>query len=646
MWSFTEYGTQETIAQSKLDQFFTANGGAGEVVSLIRESLQNALDAKSSKTTEPVKVKLTLGSLSSAGDILINFNEHVSAVIEQRNVRFPKKMPNSYPFILIEDFNTTGFGGCFDKNDENNKDSLVKFWWEEGISEKRKGGGGSHGVGKVTLSSASKSRLFFAYSFREEDDDELFFGYCRIGNHNFEKKKLREYARFGNTVDNGQLYPYSNERGDSQKIKQFKELLSLYKRSTHGSSIFIPNINTGDINYPKVLNVVVRNFYLPIMKGLLEIEIISEEMEIALDKLNFIQEANKLDLPDMKSKLQLAEFIVSDSPAFNLSSEFKFSIENKHIEEESFSPERFEELQKEYSECRPIKLKLNIELEPCGDEHPQNGFFNIALQKINNSNEDDNKKPFYEVFRGEIRVKDEKHKSNKASAILDIFASDSNDNGNPLSEFFKYCEDPGHTNWNARINRQNESKKYKQDWPKQTIRFLVDRLINLLEGNKEKEITNFADDIFTIPKKLKEEVGFDDNDDGDSHLFPTFESLPPLFSIDKLEGGFRIKPTKYMNSIDLQDNEYHVDVTLSYEILGASKLAWKKSGRFDIDLTDEKYALKSEEIELTNVEKNTFVFSLTNSFEIRATGFDINKNLYIEIADRKLKTQLIVEKNI
>ena len=196
MWSFSKISPQETRAQSKLADFFESNkgGNAGDAESLVRESLQNALDAKSKNANgSPVKARITVGrqSLAKTQWMFEQFDEHVKAVRAETNREFPKELPPEYAFVLIEDFNTTGFDGAYDVDDEVNKGSLVRFWWEEGTSEKLKGGGGSHGVGKVTLSEASQSRVFFAYSCRE-DADEGLFGYCRIGMHQIGRASCRE----------------------------------------------------------------------------------------------------------------------------------------------------------------------------------------------------------------------------------------------------------------------------------------------------------------------------------------------------------------------------------------------------------------------------------------------------------------------
>lgn len=222
MWSFSTISRQETRANSKLSSFFDSDkGNAGDAESLIRESLQNALDAKIDPSdNSPVVVKITIGqqAKSLVPWMFESFDEHVNTVLHETNREYPAPIPEKFSFVLIEDFNTSGFDGTFNNEDEKNKGALVKFWWEEGISEKLKGGGGSHGVGKVTLSESSKSRVFFAHSIRAEDSDEVLFGYCRLGLHTQNEKTYREYARFGarEVIENGtdpQLNPCSLLKG-------------------------------------------------------------------------------------------------------------------------------------------------------------------------------------------------------------------------------------------------------------------------------------------------------------------------------------------------------------------------------------------------------------------------------------------------
>ena len=226
MWSFSDLSREETRATSKLKDFFTV---AGNAESLTREIGQNSLDAKQENIKDPVFLKISIGEMkkSETSWIFDGFDDHVNNVVEQTKSEFPIQVPDTYTYILIEDFNTTGFSGSFDNENDKEKGSLISFWWEEGESDKSTGSGGSHGVGKVTLSEASQSGLFFANSIREEDNDEILFGYCRIGRHQFNEKTQREYARYGvsdnSNKDDPFLRPYSTTSGEYNQIKKFKK---------------------------------------------------------------------------------------------------------------------------------------------------------------------------------------------------------------------------------------------------------------------------------------------------------------------------------------------------------------------------------------------------------------------------------------
>ena len=664
MWSFSKISRQETRAHSKLADFFETNkgGNAGDAESLVRESLQNALDAKSNKFHHsPVRVKITVGHQlrSKVGWMFDTFDTHVKVVREETKRNFPTEIPESFQYVLIEDFNTSGFDGTFNNEDDKQKGSLVRFWWEEGTSEKRKGAGGSHGVGKVTLSEASRSRVFFGYTKREEDDDELLFGYCRLGLHSFEEKRYRDYARFGVTItdthdEDPQLYPYSRLTSKKKEIEAIEKFKDAYKidRKSPGASILIPNVDELALNLTKLIEAVLDNFYLPILKDLLTVEFVDEDSNFSetLDAKSFKAFTNehKAEDPEFTEKVDLALFLINGGGFYTSSPEFQFNSESKQVSSAVFAEERLKEIRDDYASGKPVKVKLNVPLFPVGEE-PENGLFNIALKRRQNHKEG---RAFCEVFRGEVRIKDENIGTGKANAILDVFGALNEEKQNALSEFMKYCEDPGHRNWNAAINRRNEPFHYKHDqtWQKNLVRRSVHNLVQVLENEDEKKIEDFADDIFffikhvetEVPGKEQDKEGIEGKNNKDKKVVTTVppdHPGAPLVSISKIDNGVRIKPTKHFRGASVDINLIPaIEAVMCYEMFGSTKATWRRYGKMEIDLNDtETYSKKEDNVEIFEVDRNQLKFRpISTNFCLEISGFDPNRQLYVDIKDSKI----------
>ena len=117
MWSFSDISRDETRSKSKLRDFFP---DAGDAESLTREIGQNSLDAKQKGLNQPVSLKVTIGDIEKKETswLFEGFDDHVDSVVEQTNPQFPIRVPDSFDYILIEDYNTTGFSGSFDNEND------------------------------------------------------------------------------------------------------------------------------------------------------------------------------------------------------------------------------------------------------------------------------------------------------------------------------------------------------------------------------------------------------------------------------------------------------------------------------------------------------------------------------------------------
>jgi len=107
-WEFEKYKEDSTRQDSSSDKFFKE---APESDSLVREFIQNSLDA--SNNSEVVKVAINEKSLNKRDlkDFLTDLEPH----LESCNIQTHKNQ-QKIKLIILEDFNTKGLEG---KNKEN-----------------------------------------------------------------------------------------------------------------------------------------------------------------------------------------------------------------------------------------------------------------------------------------------------------------------------------------------------------------------------------------------------------------------------------------------------------------------------------------------------------------------------------------------
>ena len=243
-----------------------------------------------------------------------------------------------------------------------------------------------------------------------------------------------------------------------------------------------------------------------------------------------------------------------------------------------------------------MKIKLDVKLFP-SDQSPEIGTFDIIVKRRSSSG-DNSENHFYDAFRGDVLIQDEKMGSRKASAILDVYRANEDGHPNPMSEFMKYCEDPGHKNWAGRVNRQKERTRYKRTevWPRLLVRNAVKELVAILEEIEDRKLDDFADDLFFFEEQKEIEIDLvEESEDYDDEGYPVGENSPtpvvesktkPLVAITKAKNGIKIKSTQVMKDAEITKNQISaIEVSFCYEMFGVSKAKWKRNGISDILLS-------------------------------------------------------------
>ena len=189
MWWPAIRGTLRTGAKS-----MTEFKKIGKPAALGREPPQNSQDNPDEDADMPVLVRYTWGVLHDfefAKKILPQnpWIDHVGHPKNRRIVTVEgihrQIQENGMPYLLIEDFNTTGLqGDAFlmhpKEDDEGNyidgseENTVIWFLRAIDVSSPTKGRGGSHGMGKLAFPASSKVSTMFVVTSRDDSDAPRF----------------------------------------------------------------------------------------------------------------------------------------------------------------------------------------------------------------------------------------------------------------------------------------------------------------------------------------------------------------------------------------------------------------------------------------------------------------------------------------
>ncbi|TKW61390.1 MAG: hypothetical protein DI628_01830 [Blastochloris viridis] len=638
-WHFKKEAQEDTISESKLGEFFSAS----RCEAVVRESIQNSLDAAPKDKCAKIIFTFSQVDTGSFPDIYDDLKPHLKEV--------GKILPKYLDCLAIEDFGTTGLEGTIYKRGENKK-SLVSFWWEEGRSKKRSGSGGSHGVGKSTLSGASQFNFFLALTRRNESPTELLLGYCILPPHSLpgeEEEPYLGYARFGvyeqkhKDDKDPPLIPYRDDSSNKGMIEKFRKHTGISRKDEHGVSIFIPGVHTDVINPAETAKYVIQNYFLPIVTGRLIVQINDTQINSTriIDSSNINEVTEDIFGTEAKQILGLISLAKEIEPS-RKSTHFyvplhEFTKENR-LKKESFSPENFELMQKEYASGKTVAIRSSISIRT--KQKLTSGHFDIFLRNS------EDKLSQYRAFRADILISNERCGSSApfTAMILDVFDKE---NDSPLSEYLKFTEDPGHQEWkNSPTTRNNEVYPLGESWQKDFLKSFPSTLLSLLSGVEKQDAKTFADDIFyldvtseesTEKKKQTKSVQPDSGDTGPD-IPPIPEGSPSLFSLNHVNGGFRIIGTKHLKEIMADGGSVtkRGRVKAAHIIPGMSKSRWFKSWiSEDFDFSTSKN-LSIEGVDVEKFTGNEIWFRVKDpEFEIHFTGFDPNRDVHIDVAPLK-----------
>ena len=226
-WEFEEYTEDSTRQDSSSDKFFKE---ASESDSLIREFIQNSLDASNNSKAVRVTINEKFLNKRELKDFLTDLEPHLKACDIQSH-----KDQQKIKLIILEDFNTKGLEG---KNKEN-------FFKADNITNKREGGG-SHGIGKAVFLAFSKIKTFFGYSIFD-NNQSVFQGRAVLKSHKIDKCEYR---------------PYGDLKIPVKDYTSFINTIFKRKKTEKGLSVAIPYC---DLKIEDIKQSCLDQFYIPII---------------------------------------------------------------------------------------------------------------------------------------------------------------------------------------------------------------------------------------------------------------------------------------------------------------------------------------------------------------------------------------------
>lgn len=609
IWEFAVKGNQRERNPVQ-DEFFNAPDTLTDVSALVREAVQNSLDARLDDS-QPVKVVFTLGHKpkgSGHAEFFSGLQGHLDEVFgAEKSVTLEDEMN----YLLVEDFNTTGLTGSTKVSSvptgANPADcSYTYFIHIEGEGSKGDGKRGKWGVGKIVFPRLSKAKSFFAYSIRNQQNapdglTKVCIGQSILKFHNFNNARVQPDGWFG-TFTNDVFEPL-----DAERTEKFADFWDLKRTVETGLTILVPYVSDS-ISSNEIRDALIRQYFVAIIDGTLVCEINTQSGTLKLDKDGLVAEAPKIEMEraalldrtavEMKAAIDV---VLANSNSECESQVITIADSIKALTEISLEEDELEQLRKKLNSGNPVKVIVTLSAPDgnTGSLIPDN--FQILLQQLDNVRS----APIYS--REGIIV------PGTGTRRLAGFTSVVLVSPGPIANVLGLAEGPAHEKWSQ------DTKKFREIHGSS---IKATRLITLVRGLPGKLVDlavaqSGAFDSRALARWIRLPEDSHNLGDGERPVKPKPPILPAKpnpFEMYPIKGGFVIK----RGSAALEAGSLiRVDAAYSRS-KGDAFNNWKRA---DFSL-ESGFTVDYENSKETYKRDNIIQFEITDiDWEVRCTGF-------------------------
>lgn len=586
------------------DQF--DNDDVQLVDSLVRESIQNSLDANDKAVSKSVRVCFNIKEFGAADLAEVHqlidvetLNEHLAlAEMPVLNTQAPMRV------LTVEDFGTSGLTGSWSDLDEN---PFCDFWRRMGRSHKGGQSLGRWGLGKLVFSSASSARIFLGLTVRNNDAESLLMGQAVLTHHKMPDGTRKDSHGF--YAVEGDLHGESFQipERSAEVIEKFKSLFDLKRTNEPGLSVVVPALRDS-IKIERIAQGVLRNYFFPILFGRLEVQV----GDTVINDGSFADLAGKLDT-ERFSGGQLAEFIQTMKATRDkgVAIPFTLPVDWAKKDMDVALGEHLEVAREQLNKGEVVMVRAPLLIkQKDGQEQPS--FVDAFLQRAASD--------IPALFVRHAIVLNAEHKYFRGRKVLAALIADDG----PVSAFLGDAENPAHTGWSASAEKvatkwRNPTERLKE------IRHLLTRLHNSLVSAVETFDKNALVSVFSVPSEDGSQAAQPKGKEARPPVIPPIAAKARSFRLIDLPDGFKIQE----GVIAEEDLPLTIRVRAAYDMLRGNP--FKKHSPVDFDFGKKGIEIESLGASVTADGANTLRIEVTKArFVVNVRGFDPNRDLIID----------------
>jgi hypothetical protein len=620
-WYFKPKTKGDSIREPIQGEFFATDAISDAGTALVREGIQNSLDASSDDGRVMVRI-LVSGAECAAktGELLEQlFSSAWSHYHADDNGLRKEDLPSqSSPcqFIVFEDFGTSGLEGdpqqAFRPRDHS-ENNFYHFFRAEGQSDKGGDNIGSWGVGKHVFPRSSLVSTWFGTTVRASDSKRLLMGKAVLKSHYVGEDYCQEgYYGLVPPVANELVMPIEDEPA----ISEFCKLFDLQRGNAAGLSVVIP-WSDEEVTEAAIVRAVIRDYSYRILSGKLEVMIEAPKIKTVLDSTSLLEELARIGgdlemelrplvaLSDWAAKLKDADRLVLKAQAADRAWEWSDSL---------FPAGSIEGMRKNFLSGERCAVRIPVTVRKKGSK-PVQSWFDVVFERDHTYQQG---KPLF-MRRGITIPNVNAPRTRGVRAIVTA-----EDEG--ISKFLRDAENPSHTEWQH--DGSNFHRRYQSG--RRDLLFVersVHEIVRTLTESDNEEDRDLLADFFSLPddegalsKGLKPKPKGPDITKPDPPLAAAAQII-----VNEIAGGFSLSLGNGEQKLPL-----YLNVQVAYDLRRGNAL--KNYRTSDFELNKQPVVLNTEGVEvLRNVGNQMLVKIEKHGFRFRASGFDKNRDLYVKV---------------
>lgn len=628
-WHFNRRRSCDRVRDSANDAFFTAESLENLSEALVREGIQNSLDAAQRAAGNVRQVRVRIRFVPSTAPDVRRYLAHLFGPARQNfehglgRPSIESLFGDDCGYLVFEDFGTRGLTGDVEewKLERAEQNAFFNFFRAEGRSPKTGENIGRWGIGKQVFPTASRLHAMFGITVRADKPARALMGSAVVRTHSIGEQDYQPDGWFGCRVaEDEPVKPVT----DQQFIDAFEQAFGLMRGNETGLSIVVPSIDER-LEVADLRRGIVRSFFWPILLGDLVIDLEAPGETWRMDAETLA--AHRSLLPAAEAAvIEFANWASTATPAerVTLPNDAAARPIWKDFGEQLLPEAKLNEIRSRLETQQRVEIRVPVRVRPKNGDGVENmSFFTVYVAPCRDAGH----RPIF--LRDGIVITDVRCPQMSGNRSLVVVEDP------PLAGLLGDSEGVNHTQW------QKDSAKFHNRffYGPDTIKFVtrsVYEIMQRLHSAETKGDPTLLLDIFFLPtdegptEKTKKPK--------DQESGPVIEPVPPLpppppkrFELEQVKGGFLLKPGKAA----LELFPVHIRIQAGYAVRRGNAIRRWASDDFAFIRAPLRQD-HSNGVIVSRADGNLLELEIRKpDFQFEISGFDTKRDLVVRATELK-----------